>query len=494
LQSRSEHIPKCGNFLLSWSVVSQLHKNMPNQSQEQQTTEEGVQASPAVATIFSEAEHPIREHQLDREALKVLYRLRDAGFKGYLVGGGVRDLFLGKQPKDFDISTDARPGQLRRLFRNSRTIGRRFRLVQVFFRGNKIIEVSTLRSRSEYDEGGEGELLASNNTFGTLEEDAFRRDLTINSLFYEIEGRTVIDYVGGVEDLNRGIIRMVGDPDQRFTHDPVRMLRVVRHAARTGFSIDPATSAALRRHSGELMLCPPSRLRDEILKDLRSGASQAWAEQCLATPLWRTLFPFYRHGGKDDQEQGRLALLRILAEMDRVCQSDIEERPVRIDDYFLFAALLLPWASSRFHLPGERLRGPQFHERLTALRDEIDRHFAVPFNVPRMAKERISTLLINLSTLHHAGNGKDHPRWLKRKSYYQDCKRLYALYQLGQGSSVQGVSAEDFSSPVQMQKQKAVEVISAVQGASSSRGRGGGNPAFSSKKSGVFGLRSRRHS
>ena len=451
-------------------------------------------AAAVEATIFPESEHPIREQSLDREALKVLYRLRDAGFKGYLVGGGVRDLFLGKKPKDFDISTDARPGQLRRLFRNSRTIGRRFRLVQVFFRGNKIIEVSTLRSRSEYEEEGEAQLLASNNSFGTLEEDAFRRDLTINALFYEIEGRTVIDYVGGVEDLNRGIIRMVGDPDLRFSHDPVRMLRVVRHAARTGFTIDTATLKALQRHSGELMLCPPSRLRDEILKDLRSGASKVWAEQCMATPLWQTLFPFYQdYGAGGRRENAGRVLLRILDEVDRVYQSGSEEQPVHIDEHFLFAALLLPWAQERFHLPGERLRGQQFHERFSALRDELGHSFGTPFNIPRMAKERISTMLINLSTLHHAGDGKEYPKWLKKKSYYQECRRLYDLYLLGQGRPAAAMAAEDFVRPVPEHSQ--VEVISAVQGEpSSARGRGGGNPAFSSKNSGVFGLRSKRRS
>ena len=227
-----------------------------------------------MATVIPESGHPIREQMLDREALKVLYRLRDSGFKGYLVGGGVRDLYLGREPKDFDISTDARPGQLRQLFRNSRTIGRRFRLVQVFFRGNKIIEVSTLRSRSEYDINGEEQVLASNNTFGTLEEDAFRRDLTINALFYEIETHTIIDYAGGVQDLDRGVIRMVGDPDRRFTRDPVRMMRVVRHAARTGFGIEAETFSALQRHREEIRLCPPSRIRDEVLKDLQSGASR----------------------------------------------------------------------------------------------------------------------------------------------------------------------------------------------------------------------------
>lgn len=452
------------------------------------TVPETKPAPPPTATIIPESEHPIREQLLDREALKVLYRLRDAGFKGYLVGGGVRDLFLGKKPKDFDVSTDARPGELRRIFRNSRTIGRRFRLVQVFFHGNRIVEVSTLRSHSEGAENGEGDVLAANNTFGTLDEDAFRRDLTINALFYEIENHTVIDYVGGVADLNRGIIRMVGDPGLRFQHDPVRMLRAIRHAARTGFSIDPATFAALGEHASELMLCPPSRLRDEILKDLHSGASRAWAEQCMATPLWLTLFPFLGEGGKERVREMRTMLLRMLAEIDRINQSGTEEKPVHMDDHFLFAVLLLPWAITAFDLPGaERLQGARFHELALALRQGVEERFGTPFNIQRMAKDRICVLLMQLPTLHHASAGGKPPRWLKGKSYYAECKRFYDLYQLGLGDRSAGIAAEDFVQP--KAAERAVTVISAVEAPSSrSHGRGSGTPVFSRQPGGVFGL------
>ena len=145
------------------------------------------------AKIIPRDQHPISRKDIDREALKVLHRLRDAGYSAYLVGGGVRDIYLGKTPKDFDISTNARPGQLRKLFKNSRVIGKRFRLVQVFFHGGKIIEVSTLRCRSEFYIDGSDKVLASNNTYGTVAEDALRRDLTINALFYEIENFTIID-------------------------------------------------------------------------------------------------------------------------------------------------------------------------------------------------------------------------------------------------------------------------------------------------------------
>jgi len=441
------------------------------------------------ATVIPESEHPIREHQLDREALKVLYRLRDAGFKGYLVGGGVRDLYLGRVPKDFDISTDARPGQLRQMFRNSRTIGRRFRLVQVYFRGNKIIEVSTLRSRSEFDIEGEDQVLPSNNTFGTLEEDAFRRDLTINALFYEIEQHTIIDYAGGVQDLDRGIIRMVGDPDRRFTRDPVRMMRVVRHASRTGFTIEEATLAALQRHREELQLCPPSRIRDEVLKDLQSGACRVWAELCMTSGLWPVLFPLYDECLQGEaHERIRRELLNIFAVLDRLHERREEDEPVKIPEPILFAALLLPWACQRFDLPEINVRGQDFHRLSRAIRDDVDKAFGEPFNVQRMAKESLTTLLINLSTFHHARSQGGDPKWLKKKSYYRDCSRFYDIYLESQG--IPAVKTERF---VVEPKEEIVEVAVPVPegggGASKARGRGGMNPAFSSTKTGVFGLR-----
>jgi poly(A) polymerase len=454
---------------------------------------EGVaNVSSVEARVIPESEHPIREHLLDREALKVLYRLRDAGFKGYLVGGGVRDLYLGRVPKDFDISTDARPGQLRHLFRNSRTIGRRFRLVQVFFRGNKIIEVSTLRSSSEFDIEGDDAVLPSNNTFGTLEEDAFRRDLTINSLFYEIESRTIIDYTGGVDDLDQGIIRGVGDPDRRFTRDPVRMMRVIRHAARTGFTIEPETLAAVRRHRDKLQLCPPSRIRDEVLKDLQSGSSRTWAELCMDSSLWDALFLLYREYLRGEEgAMIRDQLLRVFTALDRLHVRGNDEEPLKIPDFFLLATLVLPWACQRFQLPETNVRGQEFHRLSRLIREEVDRSFGEPFNIQRMAKEAMTTLLINLSTFHHARSQGSYPKWLKKKSYYKDCSRFYEFYLETQG--IASVRPERFA--VEKPPPEVVQVVSMPENIkdgvseSSARGRRGVNPAFSSKKSGVFGLR-----
>jgi poly(A) polymerase len=255
--------------------------------------------------IIPRPEHAVSRRDIDVEALKVLYRLHHAGYIAYLVGGGVRDLLLGKTPKDFDVVTDARPGELRKLFRNSRIIGRRFRLVQVFFKGAHIVEVSTFRRRSEFDELPEAEGSPSrDNTYGTPAEDAQRRDLTINGLFYNIADFSLVDFVGGMEDLKAGRIRVIGDPAARFVRDPVRMLRVLRHAARTGFSIDDATWEEIRTKGHLIRTCPPARVRDEILKDFRSGAAQPFFELMAASNLFYAIFPAW--AGRRQSVESRL--------------------------------------------------------------------------------------------------------------------------------------------------------------------------------------------
>ena len=245
--------------------------------------------TPAEPKIIPRPEHPISRGNIDVEVLKVLYRLHHNGYRAYLVGGSVRDLWLGKKPQDFDIATDAHPQEIRRLFRNSRIIGKRFRLVQVFFKGGKVVEVSTFRCRSEFE--GEGDILAPNNTFGTPAEDAQRRDLTINGLFYDIGDFSLLDYVGGMEDLENKIIRVIGPPELRFRRDPVRMLRVLRHAARTGFTIDAATWAGILSHRHLIRVCNPSRLRDELLKDFKSGYCEKFIELMLESGLLAATLP-----------------------------------------------------------------------------------------------------------------------------------------------------------------------------------------------------------
>src|SRR4030042_2476287 len=245
-----------------------------------------------IPLVIPRADHSISRKRIDEEALKVLYRLYRHGFLAYLVGGSLRDLLLGKVPKDFDVATNAHPHEINSLFKNSRIIGRRFRLVQIFFKGGKIVEVSTFRSHSEFEETQteEGDIIRT-DSFGTPEEDAFRRDITINGLFYNIADFSIIDYVGGIADLTRQVIRTIGDPDERFEQDPVRMIRVIRHSARTGFSIEEQTSQAILRHREEIKKCSPSRLRDEFLRELKEGVAKPSLHLMLQTGLLFSLFP-----------------------------------------------------------------------------------------------------------------------------------------------------------------------------------------------------------
>ena len=227
------------------------------------------------ATIYGPNDHPIRKNQIDDDARKILYRLQRAGYKAYIVGGGVRDLVLGKQPKDFDISTSATPREIKSLFRNCRIIGRRFKLAHLYFAHGKNIEVSTFRDSMEPAEQPEGDnssgLVLSDNIYGTEVTDAFRRDLTINGLFLDVSTMEILDYVGGLQDLKDGIVRVIGEPVVRFQEDPVRMLRVVRHSARNGFRINSTCWDAILAHANLITQSSQVRVFDELKKDFTSG-------------------------------------------------------------------------------------------------------------------------------------------------------------------------------------------------------------------------------
>ena len=217
------------------------------------------------------AEPPrIDPREIPVDAHKVLRRLTSQGFHAYLVGGCVRDLLLHRRPKDFDIATSARPRQVKRVFRNSRIIGRRFRLVHVRF-GDRIIEVATFRAPPLRDE--EDPYVRRDNVFGTEEQDAFRRDFTINGLFYDVEAERVIDHVGGLEDLAGRHVRMIGDPEERLREDPVRILRAAKFAARLHFDLDPDLAGACRTHAADLRKAAPPRLLEEIYRLLSSAGS-----------------------------------------------------------------------------------------------------------------------------------------------------------------------------------------------------------------------------
>jgi poly(A) polymerase len=250
---------------------------------------------------------PIPTEQIDADAQKVVKRLTRSGFSAYLVGGCVRDLLLERKPKDFDVATSATPPEIKSLFRNCRIIGRRFRLAHIFF-GSKIIETSTFRANPrEVEEAmaapgsvdGEPEveippaelLIRRDNVFGTAEEDARRRDFTINGLFYDLDAEKVIDYVDGLPDLHRSTVRTIGDPDIRFREDPVRILRAIKFAARLGFSIEPATYQALLTHRSEISKCAPPRVLEEIYRLFRGGAARRSLELLEETAVLDVLIP-----------------------------------------------------------------------------------------------------------------------------------------------------------------------------------------------------------
>jgi poly(A) polymerase len=216
--------------------------------------------------IIPRPEHNISRKDIDRDTVHVLYKLKDAGHEAYLVGGAVRDLLMGRTPKDYDIATDARPNELRRIFRNSRIIGRRFKLVHVFF-GPKNVEVATLRSAVEPQDHGDL-YVEDDNAWGDIESDSFRRDFTVNALFYDIRDFAVIDYTGALEDLEARRIRAIGDAQVRFQEDPVRMLRAIKFAARFGFSIEDATHNALLDQGPEILKASRHRITEEIFRIL----------------------------------------------------------------------------------------------------------------------------------------------------------------------------------------------------------------------------------
>lgn len=308
----------------------------------------------AAPVIVPRAEHPISRSQIAGGALKVLYRLRDAGHQAFLVGGCVRDILLGIEPKDFDVATDALPDEVYRLFRNSRLIGRRFRLAHVRF-GPQIIEVATFRAENvplgqededpdeAADPAGDGERvqdergrLLRDNVYGTIDQDVWRRDFTCNALYYNIADFSVWDYTGGVADVQARVLRLIGDPETRYREDPVRMLRAVRFQAKLGFTLHPATRAPLERLAGLLDGVPPARLLDEFQKLFLTGFGQRAFERLVEYGMLEHLFPATAAHLARDPDGIAARLIRAgLENTDRRIAEDRAVTPM-----FLFAVLL----------------------------------------------------------------------------------------------------------------------------------------------------------
>src|SRR5687768_3704751 len=316
-------------------------------------------------TIVPRSAHPLSRRQIDPDALKVLYRLHEHNYVAYLVGGSVRDLLLDRRPKDFDIGTSAHPHQVKKLFRNCWIIGRRFRLAHVKF-GTKTIEVATFRrqvaastpetelaealppddpaldeqhplidvERAHLDARRQrARLIERDNTYGTPEEDAFRRDFTVNALFYDIGTFSIIDYVGGLQDLHSRMIRCIGEPDVRFQEDPVRMLRAVVLAARLEFTIEDPILDSIDSHKHEIARSAPARLLEEYFKILRSGHAEEAFRQLHATGLLKEITP--------ELEDAPDSLWRSISSLDRY-RANFEAAPETLTNAILAGSLLQP--------------------------------------------------------------------------------------------------------------------------------------------------------
>ena len=333
--------------------------------------------------VIPRDQHCISRKNISDNALKVMSRLRKDGFQAYLVGGAVRDLLLGGRPKDFDIATDATPEDVRELFRNSRIIGRRFRIVHVRF-GREIIEVTTFRGHHDSesadtpDNNGSKQskkgLLLRDNVFGTLEEDAVRRDLTVNALYYDAGNFEVFDDVGGAADLENRLIRIIGDPEQRYTEDPVRMLRVLRFAAKLDFSIEEETARGIGLCAHLLMEIPAARLFDEFLKLFMGGHAEATLDQLLEHDLLRYLFP--ETCAEMDTDEYALPLIRAAMR-----STDLRiglDKPVT--PAFILAALLWPVARAQADELEERGDAPlaAMHSAAQLTISEAAQHLSIP--------------------------------------------------------------------------------------------------------------------
>ena len=375
-------------------------------------------------------EHPpeIPPDRLDADALKVIARLRHMHHQAYLVGGCVRDTLLGATPKDFDLATDAHPGEVRAIFRNCRLIGRRFRLAHVYFRGGKVIEVATFRKNptdvAEDVAEGDGDLLITrDNVFGTAEEDAVRRDFTVNGLFYDPATGEVIDYVGGRADLEAHRIATIGDPEIRMREDPVRALRAVRFAARLGFTIAPDTFEAMRRTSAELARCAPARVLEEIFKLLRCGRSARAFELLRAAGALQVVLPAL--GGALDgwDDARRRSFFAHLTALDRLVRSGAE-----VSEAVLLGALLV-------HLdadgpPAQRERAPDDAAAAGDLggAEAFLASLVQTSRLPRKVAERIRLALHAQSQLQDpARRRRRRGRGLAGQTYFEDALQLLQI-------------------------------------------------------------------
>ena len=396
--------------------------------------------------IRPRAEHPISRNRIDPEVLKVLYRLHNAGFKAYLVGGSVRDLLLGRTPKDFDVGTDAQPNEVRKLFRNCRIVGRRFRLAHVIFGPGRIVETSTFRKRPEPVEGGtEGSdlLVTDDNTFGTPVEDALRRDFTINGLFYDISTFAVIDYVGGLEDLGNRVVRSIGDPEIRFREDPVRMLRAVEFAARLDFTLTLDAYDAIVRHRREILRSAAPRVTEEILGMLRGPRPLATFRLLSEVGLLDVLLPelvsaIAAHTDRESGEDGTL-FWKYLANLEEQASRAKGQRREIPEDAVLLGTLLLPMVFSAVAArvrAGRKLENPE----LLLLIDEVLAPVALRLTLPNALVHTAKQAIFLLGKLDEPLRSVGLARRIMARSAFPVAFELFRLHATATGRHSEAVA------------------------------------------------------
>jgi poly(A) polymerase len=380
-------------------------------------------------TVIERDAHPISRRSIPENVLKVLYRLHRSGYRAYLCGGSVRDLLMDREPKDFDVATDAHPTEIRRLFRNSRIIGRRFRLVHIIFQDMNV-EVATFRR--EPDRGLEENadvLITDDNTFGTPLQDARRRDFTINALFYNIADFSVIDYVGGLEDLDGKQVRVIGDPDVRFREDPVRMMRAIEFASRLEFDIEPKTYAAIVRHRNDILKASPPRVSEEILELLRRGWSRGAIRLLVDSGLLDPLLPEVYRAIRSDNTSYFWKMLEVL---DRTVQAGR-----KISDAVLLSVLFLPWIIEELDRENQRRDGKmKIAEVVIFIRDLIQ-PLCTRMSLAAGTRHQIEQTLETLwRLLEPPTDRRSQFRFVYREPF-NDALALLELYALSSGKYVE---------------------------------------------------------
>lgn len=334
-------------------------------------------------TVYHLDHHQISSDKIDQHASLVIEKLRRAGYKAYLVGGGVRDLLLNVPPKDFDVSTSAKPEEIKSLFRNAILIGRRFRLAHVRF-GRKVIEVSTFRSGDTETSN----LIVRDNEWGSEEQDVLRRDFTINGLFYDTENQTVIDYVGGYPDLEKRVLRTIGQPEMRFSQDPVRMIRLIKFCARFNFDIERPTFEALLNCKGEILKSSSARILEELFRMLESGSSKPFFHLLHQYGLLASLIPELAYFFERSTNH---STLKLLEEIDSEIKKNKEEP---IDRTLLLSILIFPLVDEYLKEIAKREeRVPHLGQIHSAILHAIDCTFSPFFALPRRMRSILSFIL-----------------------------------------------------------------------------------------------------